>query len=73
VGEGEAKNCGFLVCVCETASHDVAVRRTVVPITRPVPEDHGLLKCNAVYSGISVPTSRSNSCCCCCCCSFESS
>ena len=34
--------------VCETASHDVAVRRTVVPITRPVPEDHGLLRCNAV-------------------------
>lgn len=34
--------------VCETASHDVAVRRTVAPITRSVPEDHGFLRCNAV-------------------------
>ena len=34
--------------VCETASHDVTVRRTVVPITRPIPEVHGLLRCNAV-------------------------
>jgi hypothetical protein len=34
--------------VCETASHVVVVRRTVVPITCPVPEDYGLLRCNAV-------------------------
>lgn len=47
-GEKMKQRTADFLFVFETASHDVAVRRTVVLIARPVPEDHGLMRCDAV-------------------------